>query len=80
MKDLSGLLMLLQMALFHYFLWLNSIPLYTCNTSPLSNPLLMDIFIAIINSAAVNIGVHVSFLFFIFRAAPVAYGSPQARG
>ena len=35
--------------------------------------------LAIVNSTAVNIGVHVSFFFFLFRAAPVAYGGSQAR-
>ena len=34
--------MLLQMALFHSFLWLSSIPLYVCTIS-LSVPLLMGI-------------------------------------
>ena len=35
--------MLLQMALFHSFLWLINIPLYVCTTSSLSIPLSMDI-------------------------------------
>ena len=49
------------------FLWLSSIPFYVCTTASLSIHLLMDIYIgcfhvlAIVNSAAVNIGVHVSF-------------------
>ena len=58
--------MLLQMALFHSFLWLNSIPLY------IHMPHLLYLFIvgghfgcfcvlAIVNSAAVDIGFHVSF-------------------
>ena len=39
--------------------------------------------LAIVNSAAMNIGVHVSFSFCLFAiswAAPVAYGDSQARG
>ena len=47
--------MLLQMALFHSFLWLNNIPLYIGTTSPLSICLSMDIQVAIVN--AINIGV-----------------------
>ena len=51
----------------HSFLWLSNIPLYICATTSLSVHLLMDIkvaclhVLAIVNSAAVNIGVHVSF-------------------
>ena len=49
----------------HSFLWLSNIPLYICITASLSSRLLMDIQIAyvlgIVNSAAMNIGVHVSF-------------------
>ena len=51
--------MLLQMALFHSFLWLSNIPLYICSTSCLSIPLS-------INSAAANIGVHVFFQIIFF--------------
>ena len=69
--------MLLQMALFHHFLWLSNIPLsyipvcmYThthTHTPPssLSIYLLMDIecfhVLTFVHSAAMNIGVHVSF-------------------
>ena len=51
----------------HSFLWLSNIPLCICATTSLSVHLLMDIkvaclhVLAIVNSAAVNTGVHVSF-------------------
>ena len=54
------------MALFHYFLWLSSIPLYTCNTSSLYGHLGCFHVLAIVNSATVNIGVHVSFWIIVF--------------
>ena len=62
--------MLLQMALFHSFLWLSTIPLYICTTSSLSIPVngrlgCLHAF-AVVNSAAVNIGVNVSFLNYSF--------------
>ena len=44
------------------FLWVSNITLCICTTSSLSNHLLMDIYVlAIVNSAAMNNGVHVSF-------------------
>ena len=54
------------MVLFHSFLWLSSSPLYICTTSSLSIPLVtghLGCFqvLAVLNSAAVNIEVHVSF-------------------
>ena len=51
--------MLLQIALFHSFLCLNNIPLCTCTTSSLSIPLLLDtwVVLAVVNSAAMNLGV-----------------------
>ena len=66
--------MLLQMALFHSFLWLSSIPL--CDVcvcvcvcvyhiffiySSVDGHLVCFHVLAIVNSAAMNIGVHVSF-------------------
>ena len=59
--------MLLQMALCHSFLWLSSIPLCIYTTSSESNHLLMDIWVvsnvlAIVNSGAVDMQVHVSLL------------------
>ena len=43
--------MLLQIALFHSFLWPSSIPLYICTTSSLSPHLSMDIYVAFISWA-----------------------------
>ena len=60
--------MLLQMALFHSVLWLSNIPVCVCvcTTSSLSTHLLMvtkvvSYILAFVNSAAMNIKVHVSF-------------------
>ena len=66
--------MLLQMALFH-FLWLSSIPLcvYVCVYthhifihSSVNRHLGCFHVLAIVNSAAMNIGVHVSFQIMVF--------------
>ena len=55
--------MFLQMALFQCFLWMSSIPLYIYITSSLSIHLTIDILdgYVLVNSAAVKIGVDVSF-------------------
>ena len=57
--------MVLQMALFHSFLWLRSSPLCICTASSLPIHSLMDIRVssvfASVNSAAVNTGAPASF-------------------
>ena len=66
----QGLYMLLQMALFHSFLWLSNIPLYICTfffiQSSLDGHLGCFHVSAIINSTAMNIGMHVSFWIMAF--------------
>ena len=66
-----SLSMLLQMAKFHYFLWLSSIPLYIYTIiffihSSVDGLLGCVRTLAIINNAAMNIGVHVSFQISVF--------------
>ena len=62
--------MLLQMALLHSFLCLSNSALYTWTESSLPIPLSVDISVAsvlaVVNSAAVNIGVHLSFQIMFF--------------
>ena len=63
--------MLLQMALFHSFLWLSSIPLCVCVCvcahhiffihSSVDGHLGCFCVLAVVNSAAMKIGIHVSF-------------------
>jgi len=63
--------MLLQMALLHSFLWLSAIPVYVCTHhifihSSVSGHLGCFHVLATINSAALNIGEHVSFPVIVF--------------
>ena len=59
--------MFLQMALFHSFLWLSTIPSHICKRSFFIHSFVnghTDFFhvLAIVNSGAMNIGVHIFFL------------------
>ena len=62
--------MLLQMALFHSFLWLSNIPLYIYHIlfiySSVNGHLGCFDVLAIVNSAAVNTEVYVSFQIIVF--------------
>ena len=69
--------MLLQMTRFHSFLWRSKISLYMYHIffihSSVDGPLGSVHILAIINSATVNIGVHISFqisVFVFFRKVP----------
>ena len=64
---------LLQMAIFHSFLWLNNIPLCVCahtHIASLSIHLLMDTWAAsivyVVNNKAINIGAHMSLCISVF--------------
>ena len=61
--------MSLQMPHFHFFSWLSNVPLHAFVTSSLSVHLSVDIKVLpcpVVNSAAINIRVHVSFRIMIF--------------
>ena len=78
--------MLLQMALFHSYLWLNRVPLHICIMSSLfihnlsvTGHLGCFRFLAIVSSSTMNVGVHVYFqIMFFFRYMP-PYSSPLCR-
>ena len=55
-----------QIALFHSFVWLSSIPVYIGTISSVHRHLGCSHVLATVNSIAMNIGVHVSFLSYSF--------------
>ena len=71
--DSLGPSVLLQMVLFYSFLWLSIIPLYICTTFlyPFLCQWHLGCFrvLAIVNGAAVNIGVCVSFQIVVFSGS-----------
>ena len=77
--------MSVQMTQFRSFLWLSNIPLYICTTNSLSIRLVdghLGSFhdLAIVNSAAVNIGMHVSFRIMVFSGYMLSSGIAGSYG
>ena len=74
----------LQMTQFCSFLWLSNIPLYICITSSVSIHLSMDTGcfhdLAIVSSAAMNTGVHVSFWIMVFSGYMLSSGIAGSYG
>ena len=72
--------MLLQMELFHSFLWLSSIPVCVCPYhiffihSSVGGYIGCFHILAIVNNAAMNIGVHVSFQISVFISLDIYPG------
>ena len=77
--------MLLQMPLFHSFLWLINIPLYICSTfflihSSVDRHLGGFHVVAIVNSAAMNIWVHAYFRMLVFPGYMPRSGIADSHG
>ena len=71
--------MSLQMPLLHSFLWLSNIPLYFIH-SPVDGHLGSFHVLAIVNSIAMNIGVHASFQIMVFSSYMVKSGIAESHG